>query len=914
MRRASDSRTRGRRSLADHLSHLSVPVAERLLGPEGRRMLLLSRGQPGRFEGGLRGRKALFVDCAETEGTPGVRVEIRLDEGRRGGLRLRCLDCGSGPCLHQAGALAFVLERKVALGLAAAPIAKVPVEWLDEPGLVDMALAQRRAKALAEPMQVTALDGSTPWTDYTVTNRNSGHSYRVALRGWEGGQSYCSCPDFRKNTLALCKHTLRVISWAKRKFPAKIRRTPWRPDRFALSLTYGETLKLKLEGPPESAPPSLAPTLLPILGKAWERPGEVAEVVNIARRLAASGTEVIVYPDAEAYISRTLDREWFVRRMEALRHHSGDHPLRNDLLRVPLLPYQLEGIAFAAVAGRSILADEMGLGKTIQAIGLAELLAREGEVSRVLVVCPASLKAQWASEIGRFSHRNCHLVLGNGPSRAEQYRHETFFTVCNYEQVTRDRGTVERERWDLIILDEGQRIKNWEAKTSRAIKSLPSPYALVLSGTPLENRLDELFSIMEFIDDRRLGPAFRFYNRYRVVDEKGKVAGYRNLGELRERLRPCLLRRTRAALLRDLPARTTEIVRVRPTEEQAEISSEQLRIVSSITRKKQLNELDLCRLRGALLTARLAADSTFLIHRQAPGHSSKLQRLKELLTDLALEEDRKIIIFSEWTTMLDLIEPLLHPLGLEHVRLQGSVPQKDRQALVSRFQTVPACRVFLTTNAGSVGLNLQAANTIINVDLPWNPAILEQRIARAHRMGQKRPVQVFLLVTEGTIEENLLHTLGAKHELARAALDLDAELDSVELSSGMEELKRRLEILLGKPPEPTPDVTAPAPMESPARLLRPPSNKSEAVGGDRLGLLFAALAEILPQPTADSPALQVVARRIRATLDECLTSENDGRVRLSFTLADHATVDRLAEILSRCSAPQAGGGGIILAD
>jgi superfamily II DNA/RNA helicase len=363
-----------------------------------------------------------------------------------------------------------------------------------------------------------------------------------------------------------------------------------------------------------------------------------------------------------------------------------------------------------------------------------------------------------------------------------------------------------------------------------------------------------------------------------------------------------------------LPARTTEIVRVRPTEEQAEISSEQLRIVSSITRKTQLNELDLCRLRGALLTARLAADSTFLIHRQPPGHSSKLERLKELLTDLALEEDRKIIIFSEWTTMLDLIEPMLHALGLEHVRLQGSVPQKDRQALVSRFQTVPACRVFLTTNAGSVGLNLQAANTVINVDLPWNPAILEQRIARAHRMGQKRPVQVFLLVTEGTIEENLLHTLGAKHELARAALDLDAELDSVELSSGMEELKRRLEILLGKPPEPSPDVTAPAPMESPAKRLRPPSNKSEAVGGDRLGLLFAALAEVLPQPTVDSPALQVVARRIRATLDECLTCENDGRVRLSFTLADHAAVDRLAEILSRCPTPQSGGGGIILAD
>jgi len=120
---------------------------------------------------------------------------------------------------------------------------------------------------------------------------------------------------------------------------------------------------------------------------------------------------------------------------------------------------------------------------------------------------------------------------------------------------------------------------------------------------------------------------------------------------------------------------------------------------------------------------------------------------------------------------------------------------------VTEFQEDPGCRVFLTTNAGSTGLNLQAANTVINVDLPWNPAILEQRIARAHRMGQARPVQVYLLVTEGTIEESLLNTLSAKHELARAALDFDSNLDSVDLASGLEELKRRLEVLLGKPPE-----------------------------------------------------------------------------------------------------------------
>ena len=156
--------------------------------------------------------------------------------------------------------------------------------------------------------------------------------------------------------------------------------------------------------------------------------------------------------------------------------------------------------------------------------------------------------------------------------KSGQYDNPCFFTICNYEQVLRDLLAIERVKWDLIILDEGQRIKNWEAKTSQVIKALRSPFALVLSGTPLENRLDELYSVVEFIDDRRLGPAFRFYNRYRVVDEKGKVLGYKNLDDLRERLKPVLLRRTRKTVMTELPPRTTEIRRIPPTEEQIDSS------------------------------------------------------------------------------------------------------------------------------------------------------------------------------------------------------------------------------------------------------------------------------------------------------------------------------------------------------
>ena len=172
------------------------------------------------------------------------------------------------------------------------------------------------------------------------------------------------------------------------------------------------------------------------------------------------------------------------------------------------------------------------------------------------------------------------------------------------------------------------------------------------------------------------------------------------------------------------------------------------------------------------------------------------------------------------------------------------------------FQKDPDCRLFITTNAGSIGINLQAANTVINVDLPWNPAVLEQRISRAHRMGQENPVQVFILVTEETIEENLLGTLSAKHELAMAALDPDSEVTAVDLASGMEEMKRRLEVLLGTKPEAPVDESRKEQVEREAQqLLR--KEKIASAGGQLLGAAFAFMSEILPQKEETEQTIQM---------------------------------------------------------
>jgi ERCC4-related helicase len=890
-------------TLHDRLSRLTYRDVCKLLGEGGDQLIR----QGGAIEIDIATQVVLeselfrlILRVAEAGGTilKPVIVSIQRAPDARDYLRWACSACDTN-CEHVGAAFSLVLEEKLALGLSQAPRERVPLESLSDTELVQQALGEREERARLEKMVLQSMQPKELWTDYTVTSAVSGKTYRLALRGWKRGQSYCSCPDFRKNTLGTCKHILSALNKLKRRFKGSDRDQPYIQRGISVHLHYGKEVELRM-ALPRDLNGQAGPIVAPIRDRVIT---DHTDLLQRIRKLEAAGFPVQIYPDAEEYVQQQLFRDKMQRTVAGIRANPAAHPLRKALLKTELLPYQLDGIAFAAGTGRAILADDMGLGKTIQGVGVAELLAREAEIGKVLVICPASLKSQWRAEIQRFSNRDCQLALGTMEERAKQYANECFFTVCNYEQVLRDILEIEKVKWDLIILDEGQRIKNWEAKTSRIVKGLKSRFALVLSGTPLENRLDELFSVVEFIDERRLGPAFHFFNQHRLVDERGKVLGYKNLDLLRERLKPILLRRTRQSVMQQLPPRTTEVVRIPPTAEQLDLHRAHMQVVSSIVRKKFISEMDLLRLQKALLMCRMAADGTGLVDKDFPGYSSKLEKLDELLDQLAREQGRKIILFSEWTTMLDLIEVLLKKHGLSFVRLDGQVPQKKRQQLVHEFQNDPGCRAFITTNAGSTGLNLQAANTVINVDLPWNPAVLEQRIARAHRMGQKQPVQVYILITEQSIEENLLATLSAKHELAMAALDVDSQVDSVDLESGMEELKRRLEVLLGAKPEAAVDESEKVKQQAAAEQ-RARQERIAAAGGQLLSSAFAFLGELIPgQPETEES--RRISELFQKQLSQCLEKNEQGQIRLTVTLPDPSVVSHLANSLARLAAQAA---------
>jgi hypothetical protein len=874
-------------TLKDRLSRLNYREAAKLLGPDGEGLIRQGGKYSIDIDEQITWEQDLFrLNLGE------AFVTFSLNHEKPNSLHFACSECTSA-CEHLGAAFSLILEEKLQLGLSAPPPERKPVESLSDEEIIQQALEERAERSKTEKMQLKPLSQNELWTDYTITSHSSGKSYRVALRGWERGDSYCSCPDFRKNTLGTCKHIMYVTEEVKKRFSKAVREKPYRIRNISVHLRYGEETELRLLVP-ENLDRRIMVQIRPLMNKPIR---DVNELLQRIKEVGRLGQDVTIYPDAEEYINRALylDRIW--NKVSEIRKDPKNHPLRKTLLKGELLPYQLDGIAFALGAGRAVLADDMGLGKTIQGIGVAELLSHEAGISKVLIICPASLKSQWRLEIIRFSGRSQQLVLGSAKERAAQYDNSSFFTICNYEQVLRDLLAIERVKWDLIILDEGQRIKNWEAKTSRVIKALKSPFALVLSGTPLENRLDELYSVVEFIDDRRLGPAFRFYNRYRIVDEKGKVLGYKNLDELRERLKPVLLRRTRKMVMSELPPRATEIRRIPPTEEQLILHNAQMRIIKTIICKRYISEMDLLRLQKALLICRMAANSTFLVDKVPPGYSSKLVEFENLIDQLIEEEDRKIVLFSEWTTMLSLIEPLLGQRRVRYVRLDGSIPQKKRQGLIFHFQKDPDCKFFITTNAGATGLNLQAANTVINVDLPWNPAVLEQRISRVHRMGQKRPVQAFLLVTEETLEERLLGTLSAKHELALAALDPDSKVKTVDLASGMEELKRRLEILLGARPDGAIDESQRAEVEREAERMALKERMANA-GGQLLGAAFAFIGEMFPKKEETKEIIQMT-EDLKSRLSECLEKDENGRLKMTITLPDESVLNNLAKSLAQ---------------
>ena len=666
-------------------------------------------------------------------------------------------------------------------------------------------IALRRWRGRTEIVAIEALESGHPFFGTFRTRSGTGGSYEVEIRSLDDASNSCGCIDHRVNGLGTCKHIEGVIAALHRRGAKAFRQAAVEGgDRVEIFVDRRETPALTVTRPCDRADTQAAwnwlqPHLcadgtldtdadkIETLIEEWRSaPAKIRRVIRVSRHLGPWLERI------KRRRSQLEARAAFLAEIEAGRASL-------DFLRLKLLPYQHEGMLHLAFGERVLLADEMGLGKTVQAIAACELLARRKDLARVLVVCPASLKAEWEEQIARFTDRPTKLVFGPRPQRLAAYREPPFFTIVNYEQVLTDIDDINAVLApDVVVLDEAQRIKNWQTKTARRVKSLRSSYAFVLTGTPLENRIDELYSIVQYLDPELVGPLFRFNREFYRLDERGRPTDYQNLAELRRRVGSVMLRRRKCDVEKELPGRTVKTYFVPMVEEQLKRYEDYrvpaVRLIYQ-SQRRPLTQAEFDRLQMLLACMRMICDTPAILDPTCRV-SPKLEELERILNDLFEEPDRKVIVFSEWERMLELVRELAAEMGIEAAWHTGSVPQQRRRAEIMRFKKDPMCRLFLSTDSGSVGLNLQAASAVVNLDLPWNPAKLEQRIARAWRKHQTRSVSVVNLVCENSIEHGILHLLGQKQALAGGILDGEGDIAKLKMPSGRAAMIERMQAMM----------------------------------------------------------------------------------------------------------------------
>jgi superfamily II DNA or RNA helicase len=649
-----------------------------------------------------------------------------------------------------------------------------------------------------------------------VLQKADGRQYTVTLHDPAKRSGHCSCPDFLSNRLDTCKHIIHLANHLQKTkgFTKRLAKEHFPFVDIFWDATVGLP-KLFSERPAVETE-----ELRKTLNRYFDEEGLFTrqELARFPAMLAELGEhkQVRVRESVLAKVDRVLTTQ-------AIAVLSSQSPPSLSAIKATLYPYQEEGVNFALFRQAALIGDEMGLGKTLQAIAAAILKKEIFGFEKVLVVTLASLKDQWQREIRRFTGEEATVVAGSFKDRRTIYQRDTaLFKITNYEAVLRDVGTIAAFKPDLVILDEAQRIKNFETKTANAIKALPRKHALVLTGTPLENKLEDVYSIVQFLDPDMLSPLWRFAADHFMLsrEKKGKIMGYHNLEKLHAKLKSIVIRRRKKEVLSELPDEVTNNYYIDLNERQAKIHAGYAQSLMPLLHKKFLTPMDLRRIQELLLLMRRVCDSTYLIDRKT-NISPKLKELESILDELVIQNDHKVVIFSEWTAMTFLIGKHLSEASIPFVELSGKIPVHKRQALIDEFTNNPQCKVFLSTDAGGTGLNLQAADCVINFELPGNPARLHQRIGRVSRIGQKsKCVNVVNLIAKHSIEERILAGIQLKTDLFKGVFD--GEGDVVEFSREKRtEMLNRLREMMGEEPMPVvrePGMTEEIPEDTPHYL------------------------------------------------------------------------------------------------
>ncbi|MBI1182903.1 hypothetical protein GC194_01435 [bacterium] len=710
------------------------------------------------------------------------QVSIAYEEG----LQTKCSCKTNDWCSHQ---IASMLQVAEFMASDANTDAQPEGKTYTREGMIKRVMEERKAKAQKADYKLSFNDNK--FGEHLLVNER-GVRYKITLRDFEHDTGYCNCPDHQTNKLGTCKH----LMYAFDKIDKKLKKQSHDYPFIELYLDPLNDYKISWYYQGELPTNELA-LLNRFFGQSqFVEETETLRIFDLIKE-AEINKLFKIRPEVLGKVEEAFDRE-LLNNLQAATEFDYSN------IKATLYNYQKKGVEFATFKKGAIIADEMGLGKTIQAITTAVFKKKYLGFSKALIICPASLKGQWKSEIEKFCDESAQIIEGFPDERAALYNNDTcYFSIINYETVLRDLNEINKAGYDFVVLDEAQRIKNFETLTATAIKGINKKHALAITGTPIENHLIDLYAIVEFLYPHMLTPLWEFSYQHCYFDTKhnNKITGYYNLNELKERLKTILLRREKADVLTELNEVTQIDVPIEMHEVQRDYHASAAYSIAAILHKKFKTAFDWQRILSGLQTMRMACDSSFLVDKET-HHSPKLDALEEILMEkLDIKNNqRKIIIFSEWRVMNGLIGKMLRKNNIGYTELNGSVPVKKRKKLVEEFEQNPKCRVFLSTESGGAGLNLQVADTVINFELPWNPAKKNQRIGRIDRLGQtNKKLTVLNLITRNSIEMSIASGLALKQNLFDNVLNKNFNKDFVDFSEkGKGQFLKDLELAMAE--------------------------------------------------------------------------------------------------------------------
>lgn len=552
-----------------------------------------------------------------------------------------------------------------------------------------------------------------------------------------------------------------------------------RPDR-PLMYHLGENRWLEV-------PASLLTPVVETLIELFDGKHAPEETLRVPRSMAHNLLEIEQQLNANGHLLGWSGGEGIRQLAEKLRSFNGIVPVTPPSgLNVQLRTYQLQGLAWLQFLREygfnGILADDMGLGKTIQTLSYLLIEKEAGRLtSPALIVSPTSVLGNWRVESGRFTPELNVIVL-HGPARGDTFDKavDCDLIITSYPLLVRDLAFHQKMHYHSLVLDEAQAIKNPAAQVTKAAGAVRADHRICLTGTPMENHLGELWSLFQVMMPGFLGSRQQFTRLFRTPIEKNGNLERRHL--LQQRVAPFVLRRTKEQVTQELPPKTTMTREVEAGPAQGRLY-ESLRLamvkkVNTLLQKKGLQNSRIEILDALLKLRQVCCDPRLVKLASATSvrESAKLLELIELLKNL-LEENRKILIFSQFTSMLALIEEELKARNIPYCKLTGQT--RKREEVISSFQNGEKDVFLVSLKAGGVGLNLTAADTVIHYDPWWNPAIENQASDRAHRIGQEKPVFVYKLVVKGTIEERILQLQEKKQQLADSVYGNEKTTDPV---------------------------------------------------------------------------------------------------------------------------------------